>query len=136
MNTKKQQFRVKPLAAAVGLAMVLPFMISSAFAVTQGNLPVNGVVATGAASITSTSGVTDGNFSQTGAATVTVTTNNTVIDWNATNTNATLNPDTTGSFGGFNVGPNATLTMNGSTFNVLNVDTTGNPSDLYGTIIG
>ena len=135
MNTKKQQFRVKPLAAAVGLAMVVPFMISSAFAVTQGNLPVNGVVATGAASITTT-GVVDGNFSQTGAATVTVTANNTVIDWNATNTNATLNPDTTGSFGGFNVGPNATLTMNGNTFNVLNVDTTGNPSDLYGTING
>lgn len=135
MDTKKQQFRVKPIAAAVGLAMVVPFMISSAFAVTQGNLPVNGVVATGAASITTT-GVVDGNFSQTGAATVTVTANNTVIDWNATNTNATLNPDTTGSFGGFNVGPNATLTMNGSTFNVLNVDTTGNPSDLYGTING
>ena len=136
MDTKKQQFRVKPIAAAVGLAMVVPFMISSAFAVTQGNLPVNGVVATGAASITTT-GVADGNFSQTGAATVTVTAN-TVIDWNATNTNtnATLNPDATGSFGGFNVGPHATLTMNGAGDNVLNVDTTGNPSELYGTING
>lgn len=135
MSTKKQQFRVKPLAAAVGLAMAVPFMISSAFAVTQGNLPVNGVVATGSATFTVTSG-SAGNFSQTAAATVTVSANNTVIDWNATDKSATLNPDASGSYGGFNVGSNATLTINGSGDNVLNVDTTGNPSDLYGTING
>lgn len=29
MDTKKQQFRVKPLAAAVGLAMVVPCMIGT-----------------------------------------------------------------------------------------------------------
>lgn len=135
MSTKKQQFRVKPLAAAVGLAMAVPFMISSAFAVTQGNLPVNGVVATGSATFTVNSG-SAGNFSQTAAATVTVSANNTVIDWNATDKSATLNPDASGSYGGFNVGSNATLTINGSGDNVLNVDTTGNPSDLYGTING
>ena len=45
MDTKKQQFRVKPIAAAVGLAMVVPFMIGTALAAAPANVPVNGRVA-------------------------------------------------------------------------------------------
>lgn len=140
MSSNSNKFRVKPLAAAIGLAFAAPFMISSAFAVTQGNLPANGVVISGTATPSNYS--VAGNFSTTtatiGATTVpTITvTGDTVIDWNATTTGATINPST--SFGGFNVGSNAALEFRNSsatdTATVLNVDTTGNTSNINGVM--
>jgi filamentous hemagglutinin family protein len=55
--------------------------------------------------------------------------NNTVIDWNkGTDFNK-------GGVAGFNVGSDATVNFTGA-FGVLNIDSTGNPSQIFGTLTG
>ncbi|MDA8152585.1 MAG: hypothetical protein M0003_07690 [Acidithiobacillus sp.] len=140
MDTKKQQFRVKPIAAAVGLAMVVPFMISSAFAVTQGNLPANGIQVTGTPTYTSVIPTYFGGA--TNAQTITIS-GPTVIAWegssSATINGAAVSINPSATYGGFNIGAQGTnsdaLTFNGSG-TVLNVDGSGLPSIISGSLTG
>lgn len=72
-----------------------------------------------------------------GAQTITLT-GNTVINWGAAS-GATINAKntttTTAEPAGFNVGSSAALTFSGA-FGVLNVDVSGNPSQIMGQVLG
>ncbi|WP_437560381.1 filamentous hemagglutinin N-terminal domain-containing protein [Acidithiobacillus sulfuriphilus] len=113
----------KPLLAALLMALSAP----AAFALTpppSGALPGNGVVVDG----TATAAITGST-----AATVTVGSGNTVITWNATSSSGDLLSSATNL--GFNIGSSAAVdfqnTAAGSAA-VLNIDTTGNASQIYG----
>ncbi len=143
--------RLSPIVLAIATALAAP----AAFAVPASNaLPTNGAVAySGGASVVANTSQIPNNPGVPGLTTYstgltinisgTVASANTpvVIDWNATSGGATLNPNATG--GGFNVGSqavasfvnNAQLSGNTpTTVNVLNIDTTGNPSQIYGQL--
>jgi len=134
---KKHEFRKKSVAAAVGLAMAAPFMIGTALAANPGNVPVNGTLKQGSVSVTVT-GTTD-TLGSTNTAALAVTLNSTVnvINWGNPNTAATLNPNST--LAGFNIGTKSSVdftTTQSSTVAVLNVDTSGQPSTLDGSLTG
>ena len=112
----------KPLLAALLMALSAP----AAFALTpppSTALPGNGAVAFGTASASITSSI----------ATVTVGSGNTVITWNATSSSGDLLSSATNL--GFNIGSSAAVdfqnTAAGSAA-VLNIDTTGTASQIYG----
>ena len=143
--------RLSPIVLAIATALAAP----AAFAVPASDaLPTNGTVTySGGASVVANTSQIPNNPGVPGLTTYsagltinisgTVASANTpvVIDWNATSGGATLNPNATG--GGFNVGSqavasfvnNAQLSGNTpTTVNVLNIDTTGNPSQIYGQL--
>ena len=143
--------RLSPIVLAIATALAAP----AAFAVPASDaLPTNGVVAySGGASVVASTSQIPNNPGVPGLTTYstgltinisgTVASANTpvVIDWNAATGGATLNPNATG--GGFNVGSQAIASFVNSaqlsgntptTVNVLNIDTTGNPSQIYGQL--
>ena len=111
-------FIVTALAAAIigGLAS------TTAAAATAGQLPGQGRVVTGQVSV--------GSFA---AGTMSLNVNGpTVISWGAGSAGATLNANGTA---GFNIGAGAHLNFNGSNgAAVLNIDSSGQPSQIYGTL--
>ncbi|MCL5979250.1 MAG: filamentous hemagglutinin N-terminal domain-containing protein [Gammaproteobacteria bacterium] len=143
--------RLSPIMLAIATALAAP----AAFAVPASNaLPTNGTVTySGGASVVANTSQIPNNPGVPGLTTYstgltinisgTVASANTpvVIDWNAASAGATLNPNATG--GGFNVGSQAVASFVNSaqlsgntptTVNVLNIDTTGNPSQIYGQL--
>ena len=150
-HLSSMQNRLSPIMLAIATALAAP----AAFAAPASNaLPTNGVVAYsgGASVVANTSQIPNNpgvpglttystglsiNISGTGISANTPV----VIDWNAASASATLNPAASG--GGFNVGSQAVASfvnnaaLNGNTptaVNVLNIDTTGNPSQIYGQL--
>ncbi len=120
----------KPLAVAVMLALSSPVAIAS---VGPNQLPGDGTVATPNASaslsIVSSSGVSVGTL------TVTATTAGApvVINWGSTSSSSLINSGTPG----FNIGTQASLNIaDGATApgSVLNLDSSGNPSQILGTL--
>lgn len=128
---------MKPLAAALGLALVAPLMIGTALAAGQGNVPVNGTVFQGSAAGTATGTASLGS---TGVGSLTVTLNSTanIINWSNPNNTATINPSST--LAGFNIGVGSTVTFSTSASApkavVLNTDNSGNLSTLDGSLSG
>lgn len=141
MNRGSNQFRVQPVAAAVGMALSALFA-AQAYAAPAANLPVNGTVVVGTASSTVAGATGDFGASAQASGTLTITNGTTgvsVITWGNNTASATLN--TTASYAGFNiagtVGGVAGSTVDfagGGT--VLNVDTSGNLSQLNGALTG
>ena len=126
----KNKHRMNQLALAVGMALTAPSAFAALPTIAPTQLPGNGIVTYGTASATLNS--------STNTATVTVGTAGTgatIITWNATSAGANLLPN---AVGGFNIGASAAVvfTQNGgSPYNdVLNVDVTGNPSQIYGAL--
>ncbi|WP_437559086.1 beta strand repeat-containing protein [Acidithiobacillus sulfuriphilus] len=143
--------RLSPIVLAIATALAAP----AAFAAPASNaLPTNGVVTyNGGASVVANTSQIANNPGVPGLTTYstgltinisgTVASANTpvVIDWNTSSTGTTLNPAASG--GGFNVGSQAVASFVNSaqlsgntptTVNVLNIDTTGNPSQIYGQL--
>ena len=112
------RFQTALLAASIALALGSTTVMAAAPTATQ--LPGQGTLVTaGTASTTYTTGSTMDI----------VLTNNTVIDWNkGTDFNK-------GGVAGFNVGSDATVNFTGA-FGVLSIDSTGNPSQIFGTLTG
>lgn len=104
---------VAPTAIALGIVSAY-----AAPAATQ--LPGAGHVIMGSAEAT-----TAGNTMNVGVS------SNTVIDWGKSGAAATINAAGTP---GFNIGSNAVVNFKGG--NVLNIDRSGNPSQIYGTLRG
>ena len=151
-----KSMRIKPLAAAVGLAMAAPFMIATAFAAAPGNVPVNGTVVQGSASATLGAGSVVALIGSSATASLTVTLGSTanVINWGNPNTAATLNPNST--LAGFNIGTGSTVNFGvgpapaggvggvgdptapsaPTSAVVLNIDNSGQLSTLDGTLNG
>lgn len=138
MSSNKKQFRMKPLAAALGLALVAPLMIGTALADAPGNVPVNGTVVQGSASTTTFTATTVGTFaSGSGSLKVTLGSTANIIDWGNPNNTATINPNST--LAGFNIsaGTSVVFSPAGATQAVvLNIDNSGNLSTLDGTLTG
>lgn len=136
--SKSFSVRVKPLAAAVGLAMAAPFFVSTAFAAAPGNVPVNGTVVQGSVSYSIGNNTVDSLGSGV-TATLSVSLGSTanVIDWGNPNTAATINPSST--LAGFNIGTgssvNFTTGVSGGAV-VLNIDDSGQLSTLNGSLTG
>lgn len=123
--SKPRGFKRAPLAAAIALAVSAP--VAFAAAPTASQLPGNGVVTSGT-SITK-------NAPTSGAETITLGGTNAVITWGGTGT-PTIN---TKQPGGFNIGSKATLHFAASAgatkaAAVLNIDASGNPSQIMGTL--
>ncbi|HEV2623233.1 MAG TPA: filamentous hemagglutinin N-terminal domain-containing protein [Frateuria sp.] len=121
-------FTVAAMAAAVSLALASSPARAN---VSQGQLPgqgtiVSGHVSAGAAGV-GTQTIVIGNASDTSGA-------NAVINWGS---GGPINP--TGP-AGFNLGPGSQLTFNDGTGGygaaVLNIDSSGNPSQIFGQLIG
>jgi len=143
MNRGSKQFRVQPVAAAVGMALSALFA-AQAYAATlpTANLPVNGTVVVGAVTGSATNtGDFGGPAATTGTLTLTVASTMAVVTWGASSNGATIN--STGSYGGFNinqVGATASTVSVGlssgtgapTAATLLNVDTSGNASTLNG----
>ncbi|MGH8233680.1 MAG: hypothetical protein ACREPU_05720, partial [Rhodanobacteraceae bacterium] len=118
-----RNFRLTTLAGAIALAMGSSVALAAAPTATQ--LPGEGKVVSGGASA---SAITSGSQ------TITLT-GNTVIDWGASGaTLNTANPGGTGSAqpAGFNIGSGAALTFADGGSSVLNVDVSGNASQIMG----
>jgi len=124
-NSKAISFKRAPLAAAVALALSAPVAFAAAPSATQ--LPGNGYVVSG--SVTGPQ-----NVPTSGPETIKVN-GTAVISWGDTSKTATIN---TKQPGGFNIGSSATLNFSGtgSTNAVLNIDASGNPSQIMGTLNG
>ena len=132
-SSKQTMFKRSPLAVAVALALGAPAAFAAAPAANQ--LPGNGAVTSGSSTV---SGPT--NVPSSGPETITVTGNG-VIRWGDSSKTATIN---TKQPGGFNIGSKATLQFkNGHTATgtntpaksaVLNIDASGNPSQILGTL--
>jgi filamentous hemagglutinin family protein len=116
-----KRMRLTTLAGAIALAMGSTAVYAAAPAATQ--LPGQGKVALGTAP-------TVGAISA-GSQTITLN-SDTVIDWGVTS-GATINTGTTAQPGGFNIGSSASLTF-GGTGAVLNVDVSGNASQIFGKL--
>ena len=118
--SKPVAFKRTTLAAAIALT----FATQAAFAGTPSSnqLPGKGVVTSG--SVTSS----NKNVPSSGAETITLG-KNTVITWGGSGT-PKIN---TGQPGGFNIGSQAALTFSGS-YPVLNIDASGNPSQIMGSL--
>ena len=115
-------FKPAPLAAALALALSAPAAFAAAPSATQ--LPGNGVVTAGTASGPKTAPTS-------GSETIKVN-GNPVITWGGSSGTPTLN---TKQPGGFNIGSSATLnfqTTGGAATAVLNIDASGNPSQIMG----
>lgn len=143
MSSNKKQFRMKPLAAALGLALVAPLMIGTALADAPGNVPVNGTVKQGSVAVSSVTATNVGSFgSGTGTLLVTLGSTANIIDWGNPNNNATINPNST--LAGFNIsagtgGTPSSVEFKASGANqavVMNIDNSGNLSTLDGTLTG
>ncbi|QSR84717.1 filamentous hemagglutinin N-terminal domain-containing protein [Methylacidimicrobium sp. B4] len=105
-------------AACAGLALGLVSARATVVAPLQ--LPGHGDVIAGGAT---------GSYGNTGGGTITVTASNTVINWgNSGGTIGTNQP------GGFNIGGSANLTIATGGNSLLNVDVTGSPSQILGTM--
>ncbi|WP_298289866.1 hypothetical protein [Thiomonas sp.] len=150
MNRGSKQFRVQPVAAAVGMALSALFAGQVyAAGLPAANLPVNGQVVAGSLSTTSltvTGAVGDfgGTSQASGTLTITNASSATVITWGSSSATAVLNAQP--SYAGFNIaGPGqtangtpiaaSTVTFTGGG-TVLNVDTSGNASMLNGNLTG
>ena len=150
-HLSSMQNRLSPIMLAIATALAAP----AAFAAPAPNaLPTNGaVVYSGGASVVANTSQIPNNPGVPGLTTystgLTINISGTVasanapvvIDWNAASAGATLNPNATG--GGFNVGSQAVASfvnsaqLSGGTsaaVDVLNIDTTGNPSQIYGQL--
>ncbi|WP_158603346.1 beta strand repeat-containing protein [Acidithiobacillus sulfuriphilus] len=121
----KSKRRLNTIAVSVALALSAP----AAFAlptIAPTQLPGNGAVAYGTASASINANTNTG--------TVTVASGATVIDWGVS-TGATLFSGSTTP--GFNIGASAAVIFNNSSAGaaqVLNVDVTGNPTQIYGAL--
>jgi len=118
-TSKPVAFKRTTLAAAIALTFATP----AAFAAPSANqLPGNGVVTSGS--------VTSSNQSVPSSGPETITLGkNTVITWGGSGT-PKIN---TGQPSGFNIGSQASLTFKGS-HAVLNIDASGNPSQIMGSL--
>jgi filamentous hemagglutinin family protein len=115
--------RLKPLFMAVSLTLVPASVYASTLP--SNTLPANGSVISGQISA-SVSGSTMN---------IVVSGSQAVVDWGT----AGGSIDTVSGAGGFDVGSGATVVLsssNGNPSNVLNIDISGNPSEIDGTILG
>lgn len=118
-------FRKAPVATAVLLALSSPLALA---AVSSTQLPGVGYVVNGSA----TSGVsaTTNTLTVTASATTPI-----VIQWGGSAPAATSSPTINANgTAGFNIGQNATVDFAGSAAPILNIDATGNPSQILGTL--
>lgn len=118
--TKNNGFKVAALAASIALAMVATSAMAADPA--AGQLPGQGKVTTGTAPVV----VVD----NTAHTMVIPLTTDTVINWGKGTTATDINNTGTA---GFNIGSGATVTFSGS-FNALNIDSTGNASQIFGEL--
>ncbi len=116
----------KPLVLALALAFSPAVALGS---VTENQLPGDGTATIGSATATINGSAMTVNLTG-----VSGSNNVTVIEWG--NSGGTLNPNA--ATGGFNIGSQASVTFeNGTSANdpfVLNVDTTGNPTEIAGKL--
>lgn len=127
------KYKTAALAASIALALGTTAAYAAPPAAPAADqLPGQGSVATAAATVTS-SAVTPGT--STTPITLTIVTNgDAVIDWGNSKVAATINP--TGP-AGFNIGSGAAVDFvgtSGNTGGVLNVDMSGNPSQIFGAL--
>lgn len=119
----------KPLTAAVLLALATPAAFA---AVSPTQLPGVGYVVSNASVATAATSATFGLVINTGTPT---TPTPTVIQWGgskpAATAAATINPNGTA---GFNIGQSAGVEFSGNSPAILNIDATGNPSQILGNL--
>jgi filamentous hemagglutinin family protein len=120
------RFAARPLSAAVLMALATPAAFA---AVTATQLPGVGYVVHGSSSVTGT--VATNTLTINPASTAPV-----VIQWGGSAPAATVAPTINGSgTAGFNIGAQGTVKFSGTkTAPILNIDATGNPSMILGTM--
>ena len=127
MNKKHSiRFAARPLSAAVLMALATPAAFA---AVTATQLPGVGYVVQGSSSVTGS--VATNTLTINPASTAPV-----VIQWGGSAPAATVAPTINGSgTAGFNIGAQGTVKFSGTkTAPILNIDATGNPSMILGTM--
>lgn len=120
--TKNNGFKVAALAASIALAMGATSAMAADPAANA--LPGQGKVTAG----TATGAITG---TTTPTLTITTTSANAVIDWGKGTTTSDINNTGTA---GFNIGKDATVDFTGATGGVLNIDSTGNASQIFGAL--
>lgn len=127
---KKQdvsQVKLKHLSAAVLAVLAASPALALAATPSPTQLPGVGAVVTGSATGSYTAGTNAGTITATGP---------TVIQWGGTlPSGATPASINTGGTAGFDIGSGASLSFKG-TGSVLNIDASGNPSQILGTLDG
>jgi len=126
---RKTVFQLSPVAAALAMALAAP--LAQAAAPASGTLP--------GAFYTDTSGTTY-NLAGPNAGTITVNNSVGVVQWGGTSanvTNAVAAPAGISTAAGFNIGPNATLAINGAAAGsaILVSDITTNASQIFGNLM-
>lgn len=121
----------KRLALAVASAITFVPMIAIAGAPTASQIPGQGYVLANSTGLSSTT--------VTGALGVTVASGNTIIQWGGTPYTSGLPTINSAGTAGFNIGASAAVTFTNTgttagTATVLNIDATGNPSQILGSL--